>query len=92
MTDMRVVLLVQDTCAVRSRLYGDERSRRIRDALIGFHASPEQAGAMARSAGVKTLVCTHLLPGADTAEVLAEARSTHAGDVRVGEDLMVIEV
>ncbi|MGQ0544933.1 MAG: MBL fold metallo-hydrolase [Betaproteobacteria bacterium] len=85
-------LLVQDTCAAYSRLYGDERSRKIRDALIGFHASPGQAGEMAQRAGVKRLACTHLLPGADVAEVKAEAEAEFMGETIVGEDLMELSV
>lgn len=85
-----VDLLVQDTCAVFSRLYGDERSRKIRDALIGFHASPAQAGEMAAAAGVKKLVCTHLLPGADSKQIWDEAKQFYKGEVVVGEDLMEV--
>jgi ribonuclease BN (tRNA processing enzyme) len=85
-------LLVQDACAVYSRLYGDERSRRIRDALIGFHASPGQAGEMAQRAGVRRLVCTHLLPGADANEVRAEAEAEFIGETIVGADLMELSV
>lgn len=84
-------VLIQDTCAVFSRLYGDERSRKIRDALIGFHASPEQAGEMAQQAGVKTLVCTHLLPGVDAQQVLEEAGTCYNGNIVVGEDLMEVK-
>lgn len=80
-------LLVQDTCAVFSKLYSDDRSRKIRDALIGFHASPGQAGEMAQRAGVKRLVCTHLLPGADVDQVLEEAESEFIGEAIVGRDL-----
>lgn len=87
-----VDMLVQDTCAVFSNLYGDERSRKIRNALIGFHATPEQAGEMAQAAGVKMLVCIHLLPGADAQQVLHEARSRYAGKVVVGEDLMDLTI
>ena len=85
-------LLVQDTCAVHSRLYGDERSRKIRDALIGFHASPGQAGQMAQTAGVKRLVCTHLLPGADVEQVRDEAESEFIGETIVGHDLLELLV
>ena len=85
-------LLVQDTCAAFSRLYGDDRSRRIRDALIGFHASPSQAGAMAQRAGVKHLVCTHLLPGAEEQEIKSEAETTFRGQVSVGRDLMELAI
>jgi ribonuclease BN (tRNA processing enzyme) len=85
-------LLVQDTCAVYSRLYGDDRSRKIRDALIGFHASPGQAGEMAQRAGVKRLVCTHLLPGVDVEEVRAEAESDFTGETVVGSDLLELRI
>ena len=85
-------LLVQDACAIHSQLYGDERSRKIRDALIGFHASPAQAGRMAQAAGVKRLVCTHLLAGADAEQVRQEAASKFNGETIVGYDLMELHV
>lgn len=85
-------LLVQDACAACSRQYGDERSKRIREALIGFHASPAQAGIMARQAGVKRLVCTHLLPGVVADEVHEEAASEFGGETIVASDLMELTV
>src|SRR5262245_11856365 len=85
-------LLVQDACATQSRLYADERSRRIRDLLIGFHASPAQAGQMAQSAGVSRMVCTHLLPGTDDDQVREEAGAHFDGETIVGRDLMQLEV
>jgi ribonuclease BN (tRNA processing enzyme) len=85
-------LLIQDTCAVFSKLYDDERSRKVREALIAFHASPAQAGRMALRAGVKKLVCTHLLPGADPDQVREEAESDFIGETIVGSDLMEIRV
>jgi len=85
-------LLIQDACATHSRLYADDRSRKIRDLLIGFHASPAQAGQMAQAAGVKRLACTHLLPGADADQVREEAASHFAGETIVGCDLMELRV
>lgn len=85
-------LLIQDACAAHSRLYGDERSRKIRDALIGFHASPGQAGEMAQRAGVKRLVCSHLLPGVDVDQIREEAEAEFIGETIVGEDLMEFRV
>ncbi len=85
-------LLVQDTCAVHSRLYGDERSRKFAEALIGFHASPSQAGQMAQAAGVSRLVCTHLLPGAEVEQVIVEAEAEFIGETIVGHDLMEIRI
>jgi ribonuclease BN (tRNA processing enzyme) len=77
-------LLVQDACAISSKVDGDERSRRIRNALIDFHASPAQAGEMAQAAGVRRLVCTHLLPGASAEQVRQEAASRFSGETIVG--------
>jgi ribonuclease BN (tRNA processing enzyme) len=85
-------LLVQDACATHSRLYADDRSRRIRDLLIGFHASPAQAGEMAHAAGVRRMVCTHLLPGADAEQARAEASANFGGETIVGRDLMELQV
>ena len=85
-------LLVQDACAISSQLNGDERSRKIRDALIDFHASPAQAGEMAQAAGVRRLVCTHLLPGARAELVRQKAASRFSGETIVGYDLMELIV
>jgi ribonuclease BN (tRNA processing enzyme) len=85
-------LLVQDTCAAPSGVYADDRSRRIRELLIGFHASPAQGGQMAQSAGVKRLVCTHLLPGVDINQVRQEAASNFRGETIVGCDLMELQI
>ena len=85
-------LLVQDTCASSSPAYADDRSRKIRELLIGFHASPAQGGEMAQLAGVKRLVCTHLLPGADANEIRSEAASNFEGETIVGRDLMELQI
>ena len=45
--------------------------------------TPEQAGEVAATAGVRRLVLTHLHPDADPARVLARARSAYAGPVDV---------
>jgi ribonuclease BN (tRNA processing enzyme) len=44
-------------------------------------------GRVARAAGVKQLVITHLMPGSVPAELVAAARLDFAGTVAVGEDL-----
>jgi ribonuclease Z len=85
-------LLVQDTCATSSLAYADDRSRKIRELLIGFHASPAQGGEMAQLAGVKRLVCTHLLPSADANQIKGEAASNFDGETIVGCDLMELQV
>jgi ribonuclease BN (tRNA processing enzyme) len=85
-------LLVQDTCATSSRVYSDDRSRKIRELLIGFHASPAQGGQMAQMAGVKRLVCTHLLPGVDANEIKQEAAGNFDGEAIVGCDLLELQI
>jgi ribonuclease BN (tRNA processing enzyme) len=85
-------LLVQDTCAISSRGYADDRSRKIRELLIGFHASPAQGGQMAQAAGVKRLICTHLLLGVDVDQVRQEAALHFNGETIVGCDLMELQI
>ncbi len=85
-------LLVQDTCATSSPVYSDDRSRKIRELLIGFHASPAQGGQMAQTAGVKRPVCTHLLPGVDPNEVKQEAACNFDGEAIVGCDLLELQI
>ena len=43
---------------------------------------------MAQMAGVKRLVCTHLLPGVDPNEVKQEAAGNFDGEAIVGSDLL----
>jgi len=50
------------------------------------HLSARQAGAMAKAAGVKRLVLTHLQPGTDPVESQREASATFGGPVSVAEE------
>lgn len=50
------------------------------------HSTPRLAGRMAREAGVRRLVLTHLYPPADEADVAAEAAAEFAADIVVAED------
>ena len=62
--------------------------------IVATHTPLEDAGRMAAEAGVRTLVLTHLVPGAldplpdDT--YLAQARKTFRGDVVLGRDQLVL--
>jgi ribonuclease BN (tRNA processing enzyme) len=47
------------------------------------HLSGRQAGALATAAGVRRLLLTHLQPGVDADEQLADARTTFAGPAEV---------
>jgi ribonuclease BN (tRNA processing enzyme) len=55
------------------------------------HLSPAQCARLARDAGVRTLVLTHLWPTADRAQLLAEARAAWDGDIRLAEQGLVID-
>ncbi len=52
------------------------------------HLSPGWAGRVAREAGCKRLVLTHLYPVCDETDVLTACRKEYSGDVVVAEDLM----
>ena len=58
------------------------------------HTPLEDAGRMAADAGVRTLVLSHLVPGAldslPDESYLAAARKTFKGEVVLGRDQMVL--
>lgn len=61
--------------------------------LPASHTTAGDVGRVARAAGVKLLVLTHLVPGSEaiTGALWAEAvRGHHAGELIVGHDLMEI--
>jgi len=55
--------------------------------LASYHTQPADVGRVARDAGAKKLVITHLMPGSVPAELAAAAGRDFAGAVAVGEDL-----
>jgi len=66
----------------------------LRKHLIDSHTTTEQLGHVARDAGVKTLVLSHLVPGDDPsitdAMWIEDVRKNFAGAIVVGRDLMTI--
>lgn len=56
------------------------------------HMTALDAGAMARSAGTRRLLLTHLLPGAEVDPARAEAESAYGAAVQVAEGGLVIEL
>jgi ribonuclease Z len=58
--------------------------------LKGYHTTPEEAGTMAASAGVKTLVLTHLVPSGRDETFRQRAAKTFRGTIIVGRDLMIV--
>ena len=69
-------------------------STRLRAHLVASHTTPEDVGRIASSAGVKTVVLSHFVPGDDasiTDEMWSEGvRKNFKGQVIVGKDLMEI--
>jgi len=68
---------------------------RLRQHLLASHTSTEDVGRIAKEAGVKTLVLSHLVPGvastAITDEMWAEGvRKHYSGKLIVGKDLLEI--
>jgi len=56
------------------------------------HLTPTEAGAIAREAGAKHLVLTHIYPPTDDVDIVSIVRGLFPGVVTVAEDLMVIPV
>jgi ribonuclease BN (tRNA processing enzyme) len=63
-----------------------------RERLETVHSNASQCGAVAREAGVETLVLTHLLPYRDTEAMLEAAAEEFDGQVIVGYDGFTLSV
>jgi ribonuclease BN (tRNA processing enzyme) len=67
---------------------------RLAESILAHQTSAEDAGRVARAAGVKTLVLSHLVPPDDpavTEQMWMDAARTHfGGKVIVGSDLLEI--
>ncbi|GGF38348.1 hypothetical protein GCM10007298_37570 [Williamsia phyllosphaerae] len=57
-----------------------------------LHLSGTEAGDIARRAGVKSLLLTHIPPWTSTEDVLAEARAAYSGPVSVARPGLVVDV
>lgn len=62
------------------------------DRKVKGHLTPRLAGRIAREAGAKRLLLTHLYPPCDGAEILAPCKEEFEGEVMVAEDLMEVEI
>ena len=60
--------------------------------LDAYHTNADQAGEIAASAGVKTLVFTHLMPPVPAAAFAEHARKAFHGKIIVGSDLKTIKI
>jgi ribonuclease BN (tRNA processing enzyme) len=59
---------------------------------VAGHLNPRKAGEMARKAGCKKLVLTHVYPVCADYDLVAECRQTYHGDVVLAEDGLQFEV
>nr|WP_240655818.1 MBL fold metallo-hydrolase [Paraburkholderia phosphatilytica] len=66
----------------------------LRDHLLRSHTTTEQVGKIAAAAGVKTLVLSHFVPGADPSVTddmwAADVRKDFSGQIVIGRDLMEV--
>ena len=88
-------LLVIDAGLAPTSVYRNTKSaelQKIWENLQKEHCTPFQAGEIARTAGVKTLVMTHFLPNINEEETYQEAAEAFDGEIIVGQDLQVIPV
>jgi ribonuclease BN (tRNA processing enzyme) len=64
----------------------------LREHLLSAHTPVEQVGKVAESAGVSTLVLSHIVPGNARAEELISAQRDFSGQLVIGEDLLQLGV
>ncbi|MBZ9675086.1 MBL fold metallo-hydrolase [Mesorhizobium sp. ES1-1] len=69
---------------------------RLREHLLASHSFAEEAGRIARDAGVKKLVLNHLIPADDDdfceSDWIAAVRNTWAGDLTIARDGLVVGI
>ncbi len=88
-------LLVQDAAITTTSVYTKGENKefsKVFEKLQNEHCTPTQCGEIAQEAGVKKLVLTHFLPGADGDEAYEEVKKVYAGEIVIGEDLQLIEI
>ena len=88
-------LLVHEVAAVRPELLSDAQVLRV----MNHHTSPQEAGEVFDKAAPGLAVYSHLVllarPGVSALtadELIGQTRATYSGPLRVGEDLMTIEL
>jgi ribonuclease Z len=64
--------------------------KRLYDAIVGHHTTPDQAADVFRQVAPRLAVFSHVAP--PDAPVVERTRRTYSGRVEMGEDLMIIDV
>ena len=90
--DVLVHEVYYDEAAVDRLVAGVANAARLKGSVMSHHTSAQDAGRVARDAGVKTLVLSHFVPAEDetlTDEMWLRAAKTHFdGEVVMGKDLL----
>ena len=85
-------LLIHEVAAVAGDVEAVLASSPAYRAILDHHTDPAQAGRLFAAAKPKVAVFSHIVtpsnPPADAAEILRQTRTTYAGPVVVGEDMM----
>lgn len=90
-------LVVHEVAAAREK---SMKSSPLVNQILGFHSSPEDAGRVFEAVKPKMAVFSHIvlltadptLPLPDVEEVISRTRKIYKGALKMGEDLMQIEV
>jgi ribonuclease BN (tRNA processing enzyme) len=92
--DVLVHEVYYDEAAVDRLVAGVANAARLKESIMSHHTSAQDAGRVARDAGVKTLVLSHFVPTEDEAITddmwLSAARKNFDGEVVMGKDLLEI--
>lgn len=80
--------------AIDRLVAGVQNAPRLKQSILSHHTTAEEAGRVAKAAGVKTLVLSHLVPAEDPAVTdqmwIDAARAHFKGRIVVGKDLLEI--
>jgi ribonuclease BN (tRNA processing enzyme) len=80
--------------AVDRLVSGVQNAPRLKESIVSHHTTAEDVGRIAKAAGVKTLVLSHLVPAEEppvTDQMWLDAARVHfSGQIIVGKDLMEI--
>jgi ribonuclease BN (tRNA processing enzyme) len=92
--DVLVHDALYDAAAVDRIVAAVPNAARLRESILSHHTTAEDAGRIARRAGVRTLVLSHLIPAEDplvTEQMWIDAARKHFdGTIVVGKDLLEI--
>jgi ribonuclease Z len=85
-----------DTIGAAMTAKGNKRTAKILKDVLNYHTSPVEAAQIAKRAGVKALVLTHIVPAVPTSYLntyyLKGTAAEYSGPITVGEDGMIFSL